>query len=257
MALDNVTSGMVGTVVFKQTGGGSATETRAEGVDQGILVRREGCREVQGGDRAVRQDEARISEWPQSARPYRSNPPQGAVGLVIPTSNNLKFFKATFFTVLDFTDYRYMLTVVNSMGTFTTRQYLDSMRKNHFINVLQFNEEHDVDKEVDLAIRFMFAFQQVEYGAVILPGTMMEPNWLSCMVKELDGGIGAVVPSGLSAETGAIVFKRKEYEQAGKVSAIKAKRSNVVLHRMTRLPFKDYFAERNGTQPSTKGDSDE
>lgn len=182
------------------------------------------------------------NDWPQSTKPFRSNPPDGSVGIVIPMQNNLKFFKITFYSLLEFTDYRYMLTIVDNMSTFSTRQYLDSIRRNHNVNILQYQSEHNLSEEVDLAIRFMFAFQQVAYGCVVLPSMVMEPNWLSRMVNDLNAAdTQAVTPTHAGARAGSILFKRAAYQQGTKIMGVRTQKSQVVVHRMVRTPILEGF----------------
>lgn len=183
------------------------------------------------------------NDWPQSTKPYRSNPPERSVGLVIPMRDQLKFFKLTYHSILDFTDYRYMLTVVDNMSSFTTRQYLDSIRRNHNVNILQYQQEHNLAEEVDLAIKFMFAFKQVAYGCVVLPSVIVEPNWLSRMINDLNGimGVNALIPTHIGACAGAILFKRETYENNGPIFGIRAGISPVVVHRMVRSPILEGF----------------
>ena len=181
------------------------------------------------------------NDWPQSTKPYRSNPPEGAVGLVIPMRDNLKFFKLTYHSILDFTDYRFMLTIVDNMSSFTTRQYLDSIRRNHNVNILQYQKDHSLTAEVDLAVRFMFSFSQVAYGCVVMPSVIVEPNWLSRLVNDLNASLSekAVVPS--NAGAGAILFRREAYESAGGVMNLCPVQSPVVVHRLVRSPIIEGF----------------
>lgn len=125
-------------------------------------------------------------DWPQSTKPFRSNPPEGTAGIVLPIRDNLKFFKLAFHSILDFTDYRFMLTVVDNMSDFSTRQYLESIRRNHPVNVLQYQQVHSIGAEWNLGLRFMFAFGAVKYGIVLTPDVVVEPNWLSRLVHKLD-----------------------------------------------------------------------
>lgn len=161
-------------------------------------------------------------DWPQTTRPVISNPPEGAVGIVLSIRDNLKFFKLAFHSILDFTDYRYMLTIVDNMNPYSVRQYLESLKRNHPINVLQYQQAHAQGAEWNLGVRFMFAFLNVQYAVVLTPDIIAEPNWLSRLIKSLQPGdveSDIVMPS--SNEPADVVpgfcmaFKRVAYERVG------------------------------------------
>ncbi len=161
----------------------------------------------------------RSADWPQTTRPVISNPSSGSVGIVLSIRDNLKFFKLAFHSIMDFTDYRYMLTIVDNMNPFSIRQYLESLRRNHPINVLQYQLEHSQGAEWNLGMRFMFAFLNVQYGVVMTPDVVVEPNWLSQIVKALNQGADTdlVIPASNEAPDAVpsfcLAFKRATYER--------------------------------------------
>lgn len=162
-----------------------------------------------------------MNDWPQTTRPVISNPPAGTVGIVLPIRDNLKFFKLALHSILDFTDYRYMLTIVDNMSGFQTRQYLESLRRNHPINVLQYQQAHAQGAEWNLGMRFMFAFLNVQYGVVLTPDVVVEPNWLSRIVRSLnqEGPQDLVIPrSNVDPDATpafCTAFKRSTHERLG------------------------------------------
>lgn len=158
------------------------------------------------------------SVWPPSTKPFLTNPPEGTVGIVLPVRDNLKFFKLAFHSILDFTDYRYMLTLVDNMSGFSTRQYLESIRRNHAVNVLQYQQAHAQGAEWNLGLRFMFAFANVHYGVVLTPDVVVEPYWLSRMVRAMDQDRDILSPSSNVGPEDTITpfcvaFKRSAYER--------------------------------------------
>lgn len=165
-------------------------------------------------------------EWPLSTRPSLTNPPEGTVGIVLPIRDNLKFFKLAFHSILDFTDHRYMLTLVDNMSGFHTRQYLESIRRNHPVNILQYQEPHAQGAEWNLGLRFMFAFANVHYGIVLTPDVVVEPNWLSRIVKAFNQGStpDIVIPrsNAVPDDTPAFctAFKRPGFERLGGFNAL-------------------------------------
>ena len=163
--------------------------------------------------------------------------------MVIPMKDNLKFFKLCYHSILDFTDYRYMLTIVDNMSTFSTRQYLDSIRRNHNINILSYQKDHNLAEEVDLAINFMFAFDQVKFGCVVMPTVIMEPNWLSRMVHDLNGAANAqaIIPTHEGNNSGVILFKREAYTKDSRIMGVRTARSPVAVHRFVRSPILEGF----------------
>lgn len=138
----------------------------------------------------------RPNEWPPSTRPWLSNPPDGSVGIAIPMRDNLKFFKLTFHSVLDFTDHRYMMAIVDNMSNLKTVEYLKSIPRNHSVNVLKYQRDHSLAAEANMAFRFMFAFATVKYGILLTPDVVVEPNWTSRIIKTLTSNpkVGIVGP---------------------------------------------------------------
>lgn len=163
---------------------------------------------------------------PQSTRPFLTSPPAGTVGVVLPITENLKFFKLAFHSILDFTDHRYMLTVVDTVANPNSlpRQYVESIRRNHPINVLQFPNVHAQGAEWNLALRFMFAYVSVHYGVVLTPDVVVEPNWLSRIVRSLkrqadptlvspNSNMDSPNPEIIEAlNPFCVAFRREEYE---------------------------------------------
>lgn len=125
------------------------------------------------------------SGWPPSTSPYKTDVPDGAVGIVIPMKDNLKFFKLAFHSVLSFTDYPYMLCVVDNMSQFTTKTYLRSIQKNHPISVLNYQADFNFAAECNLGLKYLFANPAVKYGLILNSDTIVEPYWLSKMIKVL------------------------------------------------------------------------
>jgi len=155
-----------------------------------------------------------MNEWPPSTKPFRASPPEGAVAIALPIRDNLRFFKLCYHSILGFTDYRHMLTIVDNMSGWETRQYLESIRRNHNINVLQFQKEHNLAAEWNLAIRFMFAFASVKYGVVMKPTVVFEPFWLSGMVKSIAlERVAAAVPTTNGEPADVLLFNRQAYEE--------------------------------------------
>lgn len=156
-----------------------------------------------------------MNEWPPSTKPFRASPPDGAVGIALPIRDDLRFFKLCYHSLLAFTDYRHMLTIVDNMSGWQTRQYLESIRRNHNINVLQFQKEHNLAAEWNLALRYMFAFASVKYGAVLTPTVVFEPFWLSATVRAIDSNKVAAVFTPSEEEPELVVFTRESYEKIG------------------------------------------
>lgn len=121
--------------------------------------------------------------WPPCMRPFKSGPPENSVGIVIPMKNNLKFFKLAFHSVLSFSDYPYMLTIVDNNSDVPTQTYLRSIQKNHPITVLPYPSEFNYSAEINLGIRYMFSNPGVKYGLVLNSDVVVEPYWLSHLVQ--------------------------------------------------------------------------
>lgn len=170
--------------------------------------------------------------WPHSTRPYRKEPPEGSVGLVMPMRDSLKFFKLAFHSVISFTDIPYMFTVVDNMSRFTTKTYLQSIEKNHSVNILPYQKNYNYAAEINIGIRYMFYFESVKYGCVLNSDIVVEPYWIKNMIRVLDsspdiGIVGPLTNFGESCQEGCksrdvvsvdrlsgfcLAFKRKLFE---------------------------------------------
>jgi len=156
-----------------------------------------------------------MNDWPPYAKPYRASPPEGSAAIALPIRDDLRFFKLCYHSLLAFTDYRFMLTVVDNMSDIKTRQYLESIRKNHNINVLSYQKEHNLAAEWNLGLRFMFAFANVKYGAVLTPTVVFEPFWLSATIRAIDANKVTSVFTPSEEEPELVVFTREIYEKLG------------------------------------------
>lgn len=135
-------------------------------------------------------------DWPPSTRPFLRNPPDGSVGIALPMQDNLKFFKLTFHSILDFTDHKYIMAIVDNMSGARAATYLDSLQRNHSVNVLKYQKEHSLAAEANLAFRFMFAFANVKFGLLVTPDIVVEPNWISRLMRTIQANpkVGIVGP---------------------------------------------------------------
>lgn len=136
-----------------------------------------------------------LKDWPNSIPPFKSNPPKGSAGLVIPMRDGLKFFKLAFHSVLDFTDYPYTLTIVNNMSSYVTQKYLWAVSKNHPVNILPFQQDFNFAAEVNLGLRFAFSSPGVDFGVILNQDTVTEPEWLSRLLEPFqDSRTGLIGP---------------------------------------------------------------
>jgi hypothetical protein len=155
--------------------------------------------------------------WPPFMRSTRYEPKDGAVGIVLPVRDDLRFFDLAFFSVVGMTDYPHMLTVVDNMSGFKTTKRIESIRLNHPIFVEQYQGGRDLACIWDKGLDLMFKHATVKYGLVMTPTVVVEPFWLSTLVRVLeeDSGAGAVVPRGALQPQDCCLFRREVYEHFG------------------------------------------
>jgi hypothetical protein len=159
-------------------------------------------------------------EWPTQAKPARSKPLEGSAGIVLPVRDNLRFFKLAFHSVLDFTDYRFMLALVNNMSSLKTVGYLDSLQFNHGLHVLSYQKDHNQAAEWNLGIRLLFGFPAVQFGVCLTPNVVLEPLWLSKMIRALtDASAGIAFPMSRMPDDRpspfCFAFTRQAFETVG------------------------------------------
>ena len=137
----------------------------------------------------------------------------------MPIRDDLKFFKLAFYSILSFTDYPYMLTIVDNMSGYSTRQYLETIRRNHQVNILQYQEPHSSAAEWNLGLKFMFSRSAVRYGVVLTPDIVVEPNWLSKLVNGIELACSIISPRTNTDESEprafCTAFQRSAYERIG------------------------------------------
>lgn len=154
-----------------------------------------------------------MTDLPPSTKPCRASPPEGSVGIVLPIRDDLRFFKLAYHSILAFSDHRFMLTIVDNMSGIHTRQYLESIRKNHNINVLQYQKDHCLSAEWNLGLQFMFAFATVKYGVCLTPTVIAEPYWLSSLVRAIRSPDQFYAPQTNAGMVHALGFQRALYER--------------------------------------------
>lgn len=155
-----------------------------------------------------------MSEWPPYTRPFRASPPDGAVGIVLPIRDDVRFFKLAYHALLSFTDYRFMLTIVDNMSSMSTCQYLESIRKNHNVNILHHQKDNSLGSIWNLGMKFMFSYATVRYGVVLTPTMIVEPYWLSSLVRAIARPDQFYAPASNVGTTHALGFLRDAYEKA-------------------------------------------
>ena len=156
-----------------------------------------------------------------SLPPIKDRPPSNTVGVVMSITGDLKRFKFVFHSVLSFTDYPYMLTIVEAMQPLSTRTYLRAIRRNHPINVIENNEAVSADDQINLALKYTFTHPAVRFGCVIGEGVIVEPEWLSPIVARLMSNEAAdkklvMVEVGSpcgGGGPGVTVFRRSAFEE--------------------------------------------
>lgn len=154
-----------------------------------------------------------MNDWP-AARPHRSNPPAGTIGIVLPIRDDLRIFKLAYHSILSFTDRRFMLTIVDNMSSIATCQYIDSIRKNHQINTLHHQKDNSLGAIWNLGVRFMFSYSTVWYAVVLTPTFVVEPFWLSRLARFLDKH-QVVAPKSDGGLDHALAFTREFYDELG------------------------------------------
>lgn len=140
-------------------------------------------------------------DWPFSTsafkpRDSKDNPPSDSVGIAIPIKDGLKFFKLCFHSVLNFTDYQHMITVVDNQSNFTTKNYLASIAKNHNLTVLRYDEDFNFSAQMNLAMKYLFQWPTIKYGLILNADAVVPPDWLRNMVNTMNANprIGIVGP---------------------------------------------------------------
>ncbi len=172
-------------------------------------------------------------ELPAPAKPYKTNPPQGTVGIVLPIRDDLPFFKLAFHSIRSFTDYRHMLTIVDNMCSFSTRNYLTGVQRNHTVNVIQYQKDNDLEGIWRAGFNFMLPYASVKYGLALTPNIIVEPLWLAALVRALQNSKAeAVVPESNTDTAQCILFHREAYERMGHVGALqKITTPSVYVHK--------------------------
>ena len=134
--------------------------------------------------------------WPHSLPPILKDFPENSVAVVVCLRDNLKFFKLAFHSIISFTSHPYLFIVVDNMSSFTTKNYLKRLQKNHAIHVIPFSQEFNFAAQLNFGFNYAFTFPQIKYGVAIHSDTVVEPNWLNKLLVRftVDAGLGVVLP---------------------------------------------------------------
>lgn len=167
-----------------------------------------------------------FEEWPFSTSPFKprdskDNPPADSVGIVVPMKDGLKFFKLCFHSILSFTDYQHMLTIVDNQSRLDTKNYLASIAKNHSVNILRYDDDFNFAAQANLAMKYLFRWPTIRYGLILNADAIVSPEWLSKMVNTIKSHsrIGIVGPVSNAANPEQMELPRfNQYSAALRVS---------------------------------------
>lgn len=165
-------------------------------------------------------------EWPYSTNPFKKDPPEGAVAIVMPVRGQEKFARLAYYSIRSFTDLPYMFAFVNNMSDLKTKLVLTGISKNHHVWMLDQHVEFDKGALANFGFDFLFENPAIRFGAIVDSDVIVEPEWLSRLVNflKLDDFNGIVSPfmNNLPARTHGrvsgtcMVFRREVYERVGK-----------------------------------------
>lgn len=135
--------------------------------------------------------------YPHSIPPALKDFPENSVAVVVCVRDNLKFFKLAFHSIISFTAHPYLFVIVDNMGSFTTKNYLKRLQKNHPICVMPFNQDFNFAAQLNLGFNYAFTFPQIKYGVMLHSDAVVEPDWLNKILGRFtfDGKPGCVVPA--------------------------------------------------------------
>lgn len=136
-------------------------------------------------------------EWPKSAHPFKRNPPQNAVAIVMPIHDGIKFARLAFYSIRYFTDRPYMFVFVNNQSSLATKNSLIGISKNHGVWLLDNHCEFNYATLCNYGLRFCFQYDSIKYGVILNSDVVLEPYWLSNMINTLEcnAKVGIVGPS--------------------------------------------------------------
>jgi GT2 family glycosyltransferase len=86
---------------------------------------------------------------------------------------------------MSFTNHPFHFTIVDNMSSFSTKNYLKRLQKNHPIHVIPYNNEFNYSAELNSGFNYSFTFPQIKYGLAIHSDAVVEPNWLSKLLHVL------------------------------------------------------------------------
>lgn len=152
--------------------------------------------------------------WPHSTLPLLKDFPENSVSIVMCVRDNLKFFKLAFHSIMSFTSHPFHFVIVDNMGSFSTKNYLKRLQKNHPIHVIPYNNEFNFAAQLNTGFNYSFTFAPIKYGLAIHSDAVVEPNWLNKLLHALARGesVGCVGP-----EKGDhyLLFKREVFHKLG------------------------------------------
>lgn len=161
-------------------------------------------------------------DWLNSTNPFKKNPPENSVGIVIPVRSNLEFTRLAFYSIRYFTDLPYMLVFVNNQSNLETKRALIGISKNHQVWLLDNHIEFNKGALLNFGLEFLFRFKNIKYGCILDNDVVVGPGWLSSMKRDLDDESknGIVGPELLppfprlpfAVSGSCMMFKRKVWE---------------------------------------------
>jgi len=158
-----------------------------------------------------------LKDWPKSTNPFKKNPPENTVAIIMPVRSQIKFIRLAFYSIRYFTNVPYMLVFVNNQSNLETKSALIGISKNHGVWFLDNHIEFNKGMLCNFGLEFCFRFKNVKYGCVIDSDVVVGPDWMNTLIGHLElPNVGLAGPRshGVSNINGTcMAFRREVWEQ--------------------------------------------
>lgn len=130
---------------------------------------------------------------PVQVKPQKGTPVPESIAVVSTAVKSISLLKLSAYSLIGSMDHPNTMTFVDNMVPIDSRKFLGTLMNNQAVNVIRYQAEHDLCKELTAGLQFALR-TKLKYACVFSEGIMVETPWASRFYQRMENepGLGAI-----------------------------------------------------------------